>query len=578
MIKKYAKWEENAKLSKKFMPVQTTITIVVLVLMISSLAAIITVNSSYTNILENNVENELAVYEMIENMYLCRVLGRDILLQDDEEARMELYDRYIAAFESLDEKMNAYYSRLSGQDATDFSTIIGWKDQYTDAMILSADLKNEGGQDDEALAALRSVTPVATDFFGSMEELLAEEGVKADQAIAVKDTLVLSTVIFNMIFALVVIVLIFFMIRRVVKTLGKKLSIVAETVSNIADTGDMESEIPEEYATKDEIGTIFSSTKTLQSRLNVYSNVVTQMANKDYTATITPLSSKDRLAYSIDNVLKATSEVVHQIKQASGEVHSGANHMRGFSGGLTNGVENQTKALNSLSDAVDSITSQVNNSKSIVTETSQVIAETDVMLGDGQKQIGSLLEEMQTTRSLSDEIQVIVKTIDGIAFQTNILALNAAVEAARAGESGRGFAVVADEVRTLAESSARAAQDTSKLIGTVSASIESSLQKAETATSTVMNVAENSNKLTSMMEDVVSSSDEQISLISKVSEELQNITNTVEENTGVSNQGSMLSDQLSAQAVGLQQTLEQFNLPESKSDFNADNAILMLTN
>ncbi len=565
MIKKYAKWAQNANLSAKFMPIQVVISLVVLVLMISSLTAISLINTSYTNILERNVENELDVYEMIENMYLCRVLGRDILLQEDEAARMDLYTRYIDAFDSLDEKMDAYHSKLSGQDASDFATIIGWKNEYKDAMILSADLKNEGGKDVEALAALRSVTPVATDFFGSMEELLGAENLKVDEAVATKDALVLSTVVFNIVFALLVIFLIFFMIRMVVKSLGTKLAIVADTVSHIADTGDMSGKIAEEHLTKDEVGRIFASTKKLQDRLNVYSKVVSQMANKDYTATITPLSDKDELAHSIVDVLHATSTVVHQIKYASSEVHAGAKHMREFSSGLTDGVEMQTRALDSLSDAVDSITNQVNTSKGIVSDTNEVISMTGMMLNEGQQQIGSLLEEMQTTKSLSDEIQVIVKTIDGIAFQTNILALNAAVEAARAGESGRGFAVVAGEVRTLAESSARAAQDTSKLIDTVSASIQNSLQKAETATNTVMKVGENSHKLTSMMEEVVSSSDEQFTMISRVSEELSNITRIVEDNSNVSNQGDMLSNQLSSQATGLQQSLEQFNLPDDSA-------------
>ncbi len=562
MAKGYSNWANNAELKKRFIPVQAIISVIVLILMGTSLAAIFLVNSSFSTIMTANVGRQIAVYEMIENMYLCRVLGRDILLQEDETARMELYDRYIDAFDSLDEKMDTYHAGLSGQDATDFATIITWKDEYKRAMIQSADYKNMGGMDVEALEALRSVTPVATDFFGSMEELFETESIKAEEALTRKDGLVMSTIIFNVVFALAIILSIFIMIRTLAKSIGKKLALVEHTVTHIADTGDMEVDIPQEYLTQDEVGKIFASTKKLQARLNEYSTVVSKMASKDYTASIRPLSEKDKLAHSILDVLQATSGVVFQIQKASSEVDSGARHMQDFSSGLIDGAQMQTAALNTLTGEVASITEQVNSSKEIVWETNRVNALTAEQLIEGRQQIEELLKEMQETQKISEQIQNIVTTIDGIAFQTNILALNASVEAARAGQAGQGFAVVAGEVRTLAENSARAAHDTSNLIETVVVSIRNGLQKAESATTMMQQISENSQKLNELMSDVVTSSDEQSQMIERVSEELVSITRIVDENTNVSGQGSNLSAQLSLQASELQGTLSQFNLPQ----------------
>ena len=117
---------------------------------------------------------------------------------------------------------------------------------------------------------------------------------------------------------------------------------------------------------------------------------------------------------------------------------------------LSQGATEQASSVEELAGTISDISQRVSQNAESAEEASKKCQETSDELIVGKERMSGMVEAMRKITSTSEEIGKIVKTIDDIAFQTNILALNAAVEAARAGVAGKGFAVVADEVRNLA--------------------------------------------------------------------------------------------------------------------------------
>jgi methyl-accepting chemotaxis protein len=335
--------------------------------------------------------------------------------------------------------------------------------------------------------------------------------------------------------------------------------------------GDLHTEVPQ-IQSGDEIGILSNSLAdtvgTLSSYVKEIAAVLTSLENGDCTVEPQLEYRGDfvEIRYALNAIIANLNRTFTQISQSAGQVSTGAEQVSDAAQELSQGASRQADSVERLSASLSNIVQKSNQAAENAADADRLSTEATKEVENGSNQMQKMTCAIDEIRITSDQIGKVIKTIEDIAFQTNILALNAAIEAARAGSAGKGFAVVADEVRNLAAKSAEAAKSTAQLI-------ESSLRAVESGTKIVGETARSLNtiiasvgKTSQLVRGISEVSGGQAGAIREITQHVDRISAVVQTNSATSEQTAATSEELNGQAQTLKNTLAQIRLkPESET-------------
>jgi len=403
-------------------------------------------------------------------------------------------------------------------------------------------------------------------MFSGFDDAMVANDLMAKQQVDRNTNLFQSMLIIEVIVLVLTLVVAIFFALYISGLISKPLSVISAFMNRAGQTGDIvltpdEKVLIGKYAqVKDEIGqTIAGSASFIEHVATIGANLE-QIANNDLSFDINVLSDKDSMGISLKNMLGHLNLMFSEIQSSTNQVSSGSKQIADGAQALAQGSTEQAASIEELSSSISEISESTKENAITAGKTAKLSTTIKDNAEKGSRQMDEMITAVKDINDASQSISKIIKTIDDIAFQTNILALNAAVEAARAGQHGKGFAVVAEEVRNLASKSADAAKDTGDMI-------QNSMEKAElgsriageTAVS-LKEIVTGINESSQMITEIAQKSESQSMGIEQINVAVDQVAQVVQQNSATAQESAASSEEMSGQSEVLQNLITQFKL------------------
>lgn len=410
-----------------------------------------------------------------------------------------------------------------------------------------------------------SYTDAYTKTFNAADILFKDADKRASDFDATSQKTANQSMIISIVLLVVCLLLAFVMAIVSTRSITHPLALVEDAMEKMAE-GSLDISI--DYESKDELGILASKMEfistSIASIINDIGFVLGEIGGGNFNVRSNVADKYIRdyepILLAMRSIVSRLSDTLGQINQASEQVSSGSDQVSSGAQALSQGATEQASSVQELAATITEISNQVKSNAKNAQNARNVVEHTSEEITESNQKMQELIAAMTEISHSSQEIGKVIKTIEDIAFQTNILALNAAVEAARAGAAGKGFAVVADEVRNLASKSAEAAKGTTQLIESAVQSVENGTHLADDTAKALMSVVSGSKEAFELVNRISTASNEQADSITQVTMGIDQISAVVQTNSATSEESAAASEELSGQAAMLKSLVGRFTL------------------